>query len=184
MSMKTYIICNSKTGFTRRYADWIAEALGAAVLPYKEYAKTAISAEDCVIFGSRLYAGQIEHLGKMKARFRRHRRFIVFATGAVPAGATDAIARMWAENFTEDETIPRFYMPGGLCYERMGFFDRTLMKMAAKMLGKQNESDPADAAAARRLQSSCDLSDRAHIEPLVAYVRSEPEETRVQSDSR
>ncbi len=30
--MNVYIICNSKTGFTRRYADWIAEETGGSAV--------------------------------------------------------------------------------------------------------------------------------------------------------
>jgi menaquinone-dependent protoporphyrinogen IX oxidase len=171
--MKIYIICNSKTGFTRRYADWIAGETGGIVVPYKELGKTAIEAEDTVIFGSRLHAGRVEHLGKIKARFGNH-RLVVFAVGGAPNDAAEATDKIWSMNFTEEERtlIPHFYMQGGLNYEKMGFLDRTMMKTAAKMMSKQKSLGPEDAGFAEAIQNSYDISSREYIEPLLACVKN------------
>ncbi len=96
--MKTYIICNSKTGFTRRYADWIAEETGGTVLPYADFTKATIGPDDLVIFGSRLHAGRIEHLEAIKRRFKN--RLIVFAVGGAPADIAGAAEKLWAENLS------------------------------------------------------------------------------------
>ena len=171
--MKIYIICNSKTGFTRRYADWIAGETGGIVVPYKELGKAAINPEDTVIFGSRLHAGRIEYLDKIKARFGKH-RLIVFATGGAPNDAAEAIEKVWNTNFTEGEraSIPHFYMQGGINYEKMSFLDKTLMKAVAKMMKKQKNLGPEDAVFKEAIQSSYDISSREYIQPLVAYVKN------------
>ncbi len=167
--MKTFIICNSKTGFTKQYADWIAEETGGVVLPYKGFAKTPIGTEDLVIFGSRLHAGRIEYLPKIKPLFKN---LIVFAVGGVPGSVTDAVEKIWAGNFTEEERarIPRFYMQGGICYEKMGFVDRTMMKAVAKLMSRQNDKDASEKAFASNIQNSYDISSREYIEPLVEHV--------------
>ncbi len=171
--MKIYIICNSKTCFTQKYADWIAEETGGIVVPYKELSKTTISAEDTAIFGSRLHAGRIERLNKIKSRFR-NRRLIVFAVGGAPNDAASAIDKVWSANFTEDEcaSIPHFYMQGGINYEKMGFLDRMMMKTAAKIMSKQKHQNPEDAGFAEAIQSSYDISSREYIEPLVAHIKN------------
>ncbi len=172
--MNVYIICNSKTGFTRRYADWIAEETGGTVMSYEKLGKTGIDAEDIVIFGSRLHAGRIEYLDKIKARLKSHRRFIVFATGGAPNAAAEVHEKIRNMNFTEQErvTIPYFYMQGGLNYERMGMLDRILMKTAAKVMSNKKTLGPEDAGFAKAIRSSYDIASREYIRPLVEYLKA------------
>ncbi len=164
--MRTFIICNSKTGFTKRYAQWIAEETGGTILPYMGYSDAQISSGDLVIFGSRLHAGRIEHLDKIKRRFKSG--LIVFAVGGVPGDVTEALEKIWTRNFSEEERarIPHFYMQGGVNYEKMGFIDRTMMKTAAKVMSRQQ-----DKGFAKSIQSSYDISSREYIKPLVDYVK-------------
>ncbi len=171
--MKIHIICNSKTGFTKQYADWISEEIGGSVQQYKGFSEAVINADDLVIFGSRLHAGKIEYLSKVKARLQNHRNFIVYTVGGVPGNVTEAVDKIWAGNFTEEELarIPRFYMQGGINYEKMGFLDRTMMKTAAKVMNRQNDMNAADKAFAKSIQNSYDISSREYIRPLVDYVR-------------
>ncbi len=171
--MQIHIICNSKTGFTKRYADWIAKEIDAVVLPYSELPHTNIDINDVVIFGSRLHAGKIEYLEKIKRRFINHRHLIVFATGGVPASVTGATEKIWANNFTEEEIkrIPHFYMQGGINYEKMKFIDRTMMKVAAKIMSKSAEKNGTDVDA-QRIRQSYDIASREHITPLVDYILS------------
>ncbi len=163
--MKTFIVYNSKTGFTERYAQWIAEETGGTLLSYKKCSDAPIAPDDLVIFGSRLHAGKIEHFDKIKRRFTS--RLAVFAVGGVPGDVADALEKIWAGNFTEEERarIPHFYMQGGINYEKMGYIDRTMMKTAAKFMSRQQ-----DKGFASMIQNSYDISSREYIRPLVDYV--------------
>ncbi len=171
--MKTFVICNSKTGFTRQYANWIAEETGGTVLEYADLAKVSVAPEDLAIFGSRIHAGRIERLQKVKERLCGCKHFVVFAVGAAPAQDKENLKKIWQENLTpeEQERIPHFYMQGGLNYEKMGFADRNLMKMVAKMLAKQTDKSESDIAFAAAIQGSFDASDKNSIAPLVEAVR-------------
>ena len=170
--MSIIIIYNSKTGFTKKYADWIAAELNCSVLPYKDLPKATITTDDIVIFGSRVHAGKIEHLNKVKLRFVNKQSFIVFATGATPASETKAIDRIWTNNFTEAEIslIPHFYMQSGLNYENMGFIDRTIMKTVAKLMSGKEEKSETEAGFEQAIKSSYDITSREYIMPLANYV--------------
>lgn len=180
---KTAIIFNSKTGFTQKYALWIAEETKAAPIDFKECTKKRVkeilSEYDTVIFGSRLHAGIIEGLSKAKRLFGTGKnRFIVFATGAAPADAPeteDILKKIWEQNLTAEERdrIPHFYMQAGLCYEKMPFIDRIMMKGLASMLKKKKDKDENDAAMAKAIESSFDISDRKYITPLVDYLKNQ-----------
>lgn len=52
--MKTIVIFNSQTGFTRRYAEWIAEATGADFMELSLAKQKDLTAYEAVIFGDGL----------------------------------------------------------------------------------------------------------------------------------
>ena len=137
VKMKITVYYNSKTGFTEKYADWIAEELKCSIFSYKDFSKNILCENSLVIFGSRIHAGKIEYLNKVKTCFTDKRNLIVFVTGATPALETTVIEKMWEANFTNEEIkiIPHFYMQSGLNYEKMGLVDRNIMKIVAKLIG-------------------------------------------------
>ena len=173
--MKICVVANSKTGFTKRYADWIAEELSCAVIPYTDFTKSMADENGLVIFGSRLHAGRIEYLNKVKPLFENSfSKLIVFAVGAAPVSATSAINKFWADNFTAAElsAIPRFYMQGGLSYEKMNLLDKIMMKAAALIMGRKNISDETEEGFTEDISKSFDSSSREYIRPLVSFVKA------------
>ena len=176
--MEVVVVCNSKTGFTKRYADWIAEELNCSVLSYQDFMKRkVIGANDIVLFGSRIHAGKIEYLNKVKARFVDKKNLVVFATGATPASETSAIEKIWITNFTDAEIniIPHFYMQSGMNYERMGFFDRTIMKIVARLLGGKKNKSETEKGFEQAIKNSYDSSSKENIAPFVYFVRDKYE---------
>ncbi|MCL2518803.1 MAG: flavodoxin domain-containing protein, partial [Oscillospiraceae bacterium] len=126
---------------------------------------------ETVIFCSYIHAGFIHRLKIMKSSFPG--KLIVAVTGATPAAAENVINKIWAENFTPDElaTIPHFYLQSGLNYDKMGFLDRAIMKLVAKMVsGTQGDSE-VETGAVQAMAGSHDISSREFITPLVEYVR-------------
>jgi menaquinone-dependent protoporphyrinogen IX oxidase len=172
--MKIIVIYNSKTGFTKKYADWIAEELSCSVLPYGDLSKTDVNADDIVIFGSRVHVGKIEHLNRIKAFFGNQQKLIVFATGGTPAFEADAIEKIWSRNFSgiEINSIPHFYFQGGLNYGKMGFIDLMMMKTAAKFMSRKKDKSNFETSFEQAVQSSYDASSKENIMPLVEFVRS------------
>ena len=50
--MKSIVIYNSQTGFTKKYADWITEAAGCEAVPLKKVRKVKLAEYDAIVFGS------------------------------------------------------------------------------------------------------------------------------------
>jgi menaquinone-dependent protoporphyrinogen IX oxidase len=168
--MKTVVIYKSKTGFTKQYAQWISEALSCKAVDYKDRKKLDLQSFDLVIFGGRLIAGKIEGLQKIKqAMGNKIDSLVVFATGATPNTVTEEIERVRQNNFGGD-SIPFFYMQSGLCYEKMGFFEKTMMKMFAKTLESKQDKTEVEKNLAAIILKSHDMSDKSYIEPLIDYV--------------
>ena len=173
--MKTIVTYKSKTGFSKKYAQWIAEELKCEMVSYEKASTASLQYYDCVIYGGGIYAGKIGGLKKIKDLLvnKTNIKLIVFATGATPIAAEEVINTIWKGNFTEDELkiIPHFYMQSGLNYEKMGFFDRLLMKVFSKMLSKKEDKGPVEEGTQLAIASSHDISSKKYIEPLIQYVK-------------
>lgn len=56
--------------------------------------------------------------------------------------------------------------------EKMGFLDKTMMKMAAMMLEKKNDKSAQDIGMQNSIKESYDISNKSRIEPLIEYIKS------------
>jgi menaquinone-dependent protoporphyrinogen IX oxidase len=165
---KVLVLYKSKTGFSQRYALWIAEALGCAAINLADLEQTALQDYALIVYGAGLYAGQINGIGKIKRWMKElpEKVWVVFATGATPPkeGYEELIFKT---NFRKDEPRPAhfYYYLAGIDYEKMGLFDRLLMKFFSLM-----ESRKRGATGFAR-QTSIDLSNRDYIHELLRYVQ-------------
>lgn len=168
--MKAIVIYRSKTGFTQRYAQWIAEELSCEAIPFREAHKCDLSGYDTIIYGAGFHAGMIPGAKKfISMPALAGKRLVVFATGAMPAAAPD-VAKALRQNFTDEqwERVKAFYLQAGLNYERMSMLDRLMMKAFCSMVKKQ---EGEDSEMYRMVSTSYDLCDRMQIAPMVEYCR-------------
>ena len=174
--MKAIVIYNSQTGFTKKYADWIAEATGCETVPLKKAGKVKLAEYDAVVFGSWCMAESISKVVWFKKQLpslaAAGKKLFVFLVGASPAEVPEAQAAL-RKNFTDDEwsKIQAFYCPGGLNYEKMGWGSRTMLKMFVKMLSNKKDITQKELAQVQRLSQSYDISDKKYIEPIVAAIK-------------
>ena len=120
--MNILLIYKTKTGFTKRYADWIAEEICCKKIPFKKMDTIEINNYDIIIYGAGMHARHILGSNKFKKRVKNlcHKKIIVFLTGASPC--TKEIVDMIKENnFTENEKreIVFYYFNSGLSYEKL-----------------------------------------------------------------
>lgn len=170
--MKILLIYKSKTGFTKRYAEWICEEINCRLEDISNIKNINFNSYDLVIYGSRIHAGKIDGIDKIK-KLNLENKLILFVTGATPK-ETNSIKEVWKNNLTEEEykTIKHFYIPAGLNYEKMGFLDKMMMKMASMMLEKKQDKSAEDIDMQNFIKKSYDISNKARIKPLVEYIKS------------
>lgn len=175
--MKILVTYKSKTGFAKKYAEMIAKETGADMKEFKEVTAEIMSGYDTVVYGAGLYAGMINGFTKAKEMFGKSsaKKFILFATGGTPNELTDKIEEVWKTNLKDDdaEKIPHFYMQGGMCYEKMSFSNKMLMKMMAGVLSKQQNKDVVDEGFEQAIKSSYDISSEEFAQPLIDYLKEQ-----------
>lgn len=172
--MKTAVIYTSQTGFTKQYAEWIAEEVSGDCFTVAEAKKKDLSGYDAVVFGGWCFAGSIKELGwfKKTAAQWTNKRKVVFAVGASPFENPE-LEEGLRNNFTDEEwaQISVCYCPGGLRYERMNPVSKMMMKMFVKMLAKKKSEK--EQAMAEMLAKSYDISDKKYIAPIVECLKAE-----------
>lgn len=172
--MKTIVIYNSQTGFTKRYAEWIAEATGADCLELSAAKKKDLAAYDAIIFGGWACAGNISKLSWFKGNIDRWdgKKLIAFCVGASPIDNPEIdIALKRNLNESEHKKVKIFYCPGGLNYEKMSTPSKLMMKMFVKKLKTQKNKTEAEQIMVKMISSSYDISDRKYIEPILQYLK-------------
>lgn len=174
--MKTAIIYVSQTGFTKQYAEWLAEEVMGDCIAFAEAEKMDFSAYDAVVFGSWCHAGMVRKLGWFKEKLPRwtDKKTVVFAVGAMPAESPE-IQKALRNNFTEEEwkQLSVFYCPGGLRYENMKLGSKMMMKMFAKMMAGKKDKTEEEKAMAEMIGKSYDISDRKYILPIAECIKGE-----------
>ena len=172
--MKTIVIYNSQTGFTKKYAEWIAQSVNADCVEFCNAKKQDLSSYDAIVFGGWAFAGSITKLKWFKKNISKWagKKLAVFCVGASPIENPD-IQTDLPKNFTDEElkVIKWFYCPGGLDYDKMSVTSKTMMKMLAKSLETKKNKTQKDIEQAKMISSSYDISDIRYIKPIVEYIK-------------
>ena len=181
---KVLIAYYSKTGFAKKYAEWIKESLPGSMtcdlISYEKRKTIQFGKYDIILFGGGFHAGQINGLKWFKAQIHKlqeksDRRIAVFATGAMPSDAPD-VEKAMRQNFTEKEwaDIKTFYLPGGLCYEKMGAGDKLMMAVFRTMLKKTN----ADSQLQQAVSHSYDIMRKEAVAPVAEWCITSSSQSR------
>lgn len=168
--MKTIVIYNSQTGFTKRYAQWIAEAAGADCFELSAAKKKDLTAYEAIIFGSWACAGSMNKISWFKGNIDKwaDKKLIAFCVGAGPIENPEietALKQIFNES--EQKKVNIFYCPGGFNYEKMSAPSKLMMKLFIKTLRAKKDKTEEEQAMIKMLSQSYDISDRKYIEPIL-----------------
>lgn len=173
--MKTIVIYNSQTGFTKRYAEWIAEATEADCLDLSAAKKKNLAEYEAIVFGGWACAGSINKIGWFKSNLDKwsDKKLIAFCVGGSPMDSPE-IEPALKQNFSELELkkVNLFYCPGGFNYEKMSAPSKLMMKMFIKMLKAKKDKSEAEQEMIKMISSSYDISDRKYIEPILQCLEN------------
>lgn len=170
--MKTVIVYYSKTGFTRKYANWLADALECPAIPLHEVRPEDLEPAQIVIFASWFHAGNIQKLSWFKEQKLGDKKRAVLATGATP-GESALVKEALDNNFKTDRAdYALFYAQSGLNYEKMALGDKLMMKMFASMMRKKKDKSVDDEEMCRMIGGSFDGCRREYLEQVIRWVKS------------
>lgn len=172
--MKTLVIYKSKSGFTKKYAEWIGKSLGAEIREASKVTVEALSAYDTLIYGGGLYAAGINGVKLITKNLERFKdkKIVVFATGA-SAPAEKATDDVVAANFTPAQLkqIRFFYLRGGFDYHKLSPFLKAVMSLMKMSLKRKKDLAPDEQGMLDAFDHPVDFTDEKNITELVSYVK-------------
>lgn len=174
MSKDIIVIYNSQTGFTKKYAQWISEALECECVELNVAGKLNFEQYDAIIFGSWACAGGISKIKWFKNNLKKwnDKKLAVYCVGGSPIENPEIEVAMknW---FTEEEhqKVKIFYCPGGFNYERMSGTSKLMMKMFISVLKAKKDKTEVEKIQAEMISKSYDISDEKYIEPIVDWAK-------------
>lgn len=164
--MKQIVIYQSGTGFTAKYAGWIAEELGCEAKEYKNVSQNELTAFDMVVYGGWIMGGMIVGYDKIKALNLKN--VVVFGVGM--SFPDDEIT----EKISNQNQLPRdrfFYFEGGYNPQKLGIVKKMMLNMIKKSVEKKTDKTAQEVHLLKSFEGA-DNTNKEAINGLVAYCRS------------
>ena len=158
------IVYESKTGFTKRYAEMLAAKTGMKVYRVNELSK--IDKKEEIVFLGWVKVGRVQGLKKV----RKFNVKAVCGSGTGRAGEPNAETIITGNKL---EKIPFFYAQGGcLPLKNLKGADRIMMSMFAKMLKKRKDKDEKLNEAINHIENGFDGVKEENLVPLIEWLNS------------
>lgn len=174
--MKTLVIYTSQTGFTKKYAEWIAEKTSGDILELKDAQKkndSFFADYQAIVYGGWLMAGSTVKVKWFlnKAASWQDKRLAVFCVGGSPNDNPDVEVTL-KKMLTDEQRkyIRTFYCQGGFNYEKMNGPSKLAMKMFVSALKKKKDQTEEEKIMTKMIATSYDISDIKYTEPIVEYL--------------
>lgn len=158
------IVYESKTGFTKKYADMLAAKTGIKAIPTKEVTK--IDKNEEIIFLGWMKVGKIQGLNKVRK----------YNIKAVCGSGTSRTPESNAETVVvknKIENIPFFYLRGG-CFplKQLKGMDKVMLSMFVKILkGRKDRNEEIDEAIAI-IENGFDGVKEENLEPVLQWINA------------
>ncbi|MCL2398019.1 MAG: flavodoxin domain-containing protein [Defluviitaleaceae bacterium] len=170
MMSKIAVIYKSKYGYTKRYAQWIAQELDAVLLDAVSVKPAQLMDYDIVIYGGGLYAGGIDGIGLVAKN--PCKALVVFTVGLADPAVIDYTDILIKSRL---ESVKVFHLRGGIDYEKLSVVHKGMMAVLNKVLSKKNETELSeeDKAILATYGQKIDFVDESAIAPIIAYAQSQ-----------
>lgn len=159
------IVYESKTGFTKKYADMLARKTNLKVFRAKEHAN--ISKDEEIVFLGWMNAGKIQGLNKL----RKHN------VKAVCASGTGRIAEPNPETVISRNKIEGkefFYLRGGcLPLNKIKGMDKIMLTIFLKMIKGRKDKDKELEEAIYNIENGFDGVKEENLLPVIEWIKQQ-----------
>lgn len=158
------IVYESKTGFTKKYAEMLSAKTGMKVHRVNELSK--ISIEEEIIFLGWMKIGKVQGLKKV----RKYKLKAVCGSGTGRTAEPDAETIITRNKLGN---VPFFYLRGG-CFPLRDLkgIDRMMMSMFVKKLKKRSDKDEKLIEAIDTIENGFDGVKEEKLNPVIEWLNS------------
>lgn len=170
------VVYRSKSGYTKKYASWLAEELDCDLIPGNKTNADALTKYDTIIYGGGIYALGIngiklitDNLVKFKSK-----KLIVFGVGESPVRLKNS-EHLRKKNIPVEgyDRITFFYLRGGFDFSRLTLLHKIMMSLLKIKLKHIKNPDDDVKGMLDSYIHPIDFTDRKNLEPIVEEVRKQ-----------
>ncbi len=167
------VLYRSKSGFTKKYAQWIASATGAKLSDARYIKPADLDGYDTIVFGGGLYVGGINGLSLITKNLERlkGKKLIVFTQGATPV-RPDIFEEVKNQNLTAEQLkyIEFFMLRGGFDYSKLTVIDKLLMILMKIKLKSRKKPNADERGLLAAYTHPVDFTNERHIASIVEAI--------------
>lgn len=170
---KIAIVFKSKSGFTRTYAQLLAEELKGDLLEAAKVKAEDLLNYDTIIYGGGMYAKGINGVKLITKNYNlfKNKKIILFAVGSTPI-REETTQLIREANIPRDqmEYINFFYLRGGFSYDRLTWFDKILMTLLKAKLKRIKNPDADQKGLLAAYDHPLDFTNKKYLKPIIDCV--------------
>ncbi|WP_288782211.1 flavodoxin domain-containing protein [uncultured Kocuria sp.] len=174
----TLVLYGSNYGYTRSYAEWIAEDLGGRALAVSDATGEDVAQADLVVLGASDYAGKLTNADQFKALDaalspKKKGFFTVSFSGDV-SQPTEKLDALIAKNLGEvyQDGAPTAHFRGGIDYSVLSRAHKTAMVGVKTFLKSKPHKSETDRQMIDCYGGSADYRDRSSITPFIEALKA------------
>ena len=172
--MKTVVVYKSISGFTKKYAEWIAQELEADLLEREKIDIGILLEYDNIIYGGPLHAGGINGVNIIKKNLNKFKdkNIIIFTTGA-SSPKEGILSEVVDSRFSveEQKQVKFYYFHGGFDFNKLNLQNKILMSIFKRVIQLKREKTVDEKGMLAAYSKPVDFTKKENIEELVKYVK-------------
>jgi menaquinone-dependent protoporphyrinogen IX oxidase len=172
---KVVVVYQSKSGFTKNYATWLANDLNCDLLDGTKVRIGDLLGYDTIVYGGGLYAIGIRGVKLITKNYEqlKNKKLIVFAVGASPSReeTTEEVRKINIPAEQLDK-IHFFYLRGGFDYNRLTPFNKILMTLMKIKLKNVKNPDADQKGMLASYDHPVDFTKEKYLEPIINCIRT------------
>jgi len=170
---KVAVVYRSKSGYTEKYANWIAKAMDGDLLKGEKTKPEDLLKYDAIVYGGGLYAVGINGIKLITRNYERlkDKKIILFGVCASPT-RPEIVEEVMNRNLSKEqqETIEFFLLRGGFDKSKLTPVDRVLMQIMKIHLKRKKNPTPDERGMLNAYTHPVDFTNEKNIEPIISYL--------------
>jgi len=173
------VVYKSIYGSTKKYAQWIAEEIGADSFEHSEIGAKGLTGYDIIIYGGGLYAGGIAGISMITQNYEmlKDKKIVVFTVGLASTDKKEVFIPIIEKNFPKGMhgNIEFFHLRGGIDYKELSFVHRAMMAMLKFALSRKdpNKLSDDDRELLATYGGKVDFTDKNTLAPLLLFLKNQ-----------
>lgn len=176
MMGKTVVIYKSYTGYTKKYAEWLADVLKCDLMENQKMTVSKLNSYDTVILGGSVMAGMIAGADFIKKNLEqlKEKKLVVYACG-MDSLDQEGAKKMWSQNFNSEQLpyVKCFYCRGGLDFGKLKGMKKFMLKMMCKKFKSKPVKSQSEQDMVKALEAPLDFTEKGYIQPIITYVNTQ-----------